>query len=170
MAPRVVTAPAPAATQAARGKRCGHARLSALCAAPRRLSHAREALVHLPRAAIIQKSNACAPTLRSSRQPPASRCLRLTSNVGAHKYQREACDGCGPILISICRHGCARHFSSGARAKARMRRPLTVCAGCPSFGGQRTVGCRASEVEHWAALPIAASMFYSPAAAQWLLG
>jgi hypothetical protein len=51
-----------------------------------------------------------------------------------------------------------------------MCRPLTVSEGCLSYGGQRTVGCRASEVEHKAALPIAASMFYPPAAAQWLLG
>jgi len=33
----------------------------------------------------MQPSNTCAPTLRSSRQPPASRCLRLTSNVRPHK-------------------------------------------------------------------------------------
>jgi hypothetical protein len=86
MAPRVVTAPAPAATQAALGKRCGHARLSALCAALCRLSHARKALVHLPRGAIIQQSNTCAPTHRSSR--PAPGCAlrgRLTSNVRPHE-------------------------------------------------------------------------------------
>jgi len=110
-------------------------------------------------------------TLRSSR--PAPGCAlrgRLSSNVGAHKYPHEACDGCGPILTSIRRLGCARHFSSGARAKAGTRRPLIVSASCPSFSGQRTVGCRAGEAEHWAALSIAASMFYPPAPAQWLLG